>query len=88
MLADYQQWDPSSPTTQPIEELCAKHGFSKQTLYYEMRKRNLPLKGRVDYNVPAVTPETTNALLQLLVEARVRVAVLEQELERNNIKVP
>lgn len=82
LLEEYESWDPTAPDSPTIEELVSKHGISKQTFYYEMRKRQLPLKGRTTTReAPPPVDDGLSAILALLVERSIENARLKAILE-------
>lgn len=92
LLRDYEAWDPEAPDAETIEEVVAEHGISKQTFYYEMRKRGLPLKGkngtRSAYVAAASDADNrlaVPALTQALVEATLENARLRRILDEHKI---
>lgn len=88
---DYENWNPYAPGAESAEELAARHGITKTTLY-TWRRRGWRLDGRdgdgkqgwKDRNEsvsPDPEPEDLSLVVRFLtaelVEARARIAELE-----------
>jgi hypothetical protein len=81
----YQEWEPSKTDGQSIAEVLEPFGVAKQTFYNEMHRRGLPLKG---VKVPTVDSPAFNAVLETLVECRLRCRLLEQYIADHGLQMP
>lgn len=97
LRADYEAWNPYSPDAISANELAAKHGVSKNTMYM-WRSRGWRLDGREgqgpqgwkDRGGPAQEPtqDLSTAVLYLtdeLVRARIRIDELERQLDTSRL---
>lgn len=88
LLDDYDRWQKFDPDSESADELAARHGVTKPTLYYILRQR------RLDAKSPATSPEVDVAGLQAavrylteeLVKARLEVEQLAGQLEGSGQK--
>jgi hypothetical protein len=81
ILTAYDAWTPGDDTAPTIEELLRPFGISKQAFYAERRRVGLAPKAE---NRPATIgndSDTVTVLLEALVEARLKIRSLEQELQ-------
>lgn len=85
LMADYYAWDKYNPNSETAEELAARHGISKPTMYNIIRRYE---RERGDKRRAASVPTPANAedlqaviryLTEELIAARVRIAELEKQ---------
>lgn len=97
LLTAYQEWEPGTLEAPSIDELIAPFGVSKQAFYAELNRQGVPLKGRRASrpiaNKPAVpvageVDPLARMLMEELVTARLRCAVLEQALTDAGLQIP
>ena len=91
----YNEWDPSDPDAPNISDLIRSHGMSKQAFYARLQRAGTAPKQVASHHqaVAIVEPvdqthQVINGLLEMLVEARVRVQVLEQFIIDHGISMP
>lgn len=78
LVAAYDAWNPADPHAPSMDELLAPFGISKQAFYAERRRQNLPNKSDWRTTQPVVDPtQQVTALLEALVDARLRIRELE-----------
>lgn len=92
LRADYEAWNPHDPNSGSAEELAAKHGISKQTLYTyrdrwiaeDRRQREQRERLHVNHQDGDDRQGTAEAVVYLAAElarAQVRIGELTLELE-------
>lgn len=91
LRADYEAWNPYDTTGPSAEQIAAKHGVSKNTMY-TWRSRGWRLDGREGDGRTGWKPrgghqpagEDTTALVQYLTEELVKARIRISELERSS----
>lgn len=89
MLASYEAWDSN---VEAIDDWAARWPVSKATFFNAMRDRGVLPKSQRPGNggnptVPPATPEMVTAWMEMLVDARVRIRMLEQRLKDHNLPI-
>lgn len=84
--AAYTNWNPASTNAPSIDELLRPFGISKQAFYAERRRQGLANKGDWRTGAGEQGGDVVEALLQMVIECRVRIQLLERELELERAK--
>lgn len=89
----YEDWDPNEPDSPAISDLLEPFGVSKQAFYSYRRRAGKPLKNSHSWLPGPITTQTdpkpmVDALLQALVDARVRIVVLENAMRAAGVPLP
>lgn len=79
--AAYEAWDPANDR-RTIEEVLVPFGISKQAFYAERRRRGIT--GARLTQSPASDQAVVEVLLSALVEARVKIAALEAQIQQSS----
>lgn len=86
MMAAYEAWDPQDKT---VEELFEPFDISKQAFYAECRRRGIPTRHRPGSDLtqyvrdrPHESAESMEVMVEMLVEARLKIQQLQAELSQ------